>query len=149
MANLNKVFLMGNLTRDPELRYTPNGTAVVDFGLAVNRNWKGQDGEKKEETCFLDITAWARQAEVISQYCRKGRPIFVEGRLQLDTWETQEGQKRSKLRVVVENFQFLGSPGGDGGQRNSSPRPASNNNQPPPPESDESGFSLGDDDIPF
>jgi len=112
MPNLNKVFLMGNLTRDPELRYTPNGTAVADIGLAVNRKWRGKDGETREETLFVDITAWARSAEIICEYMRKGRALFVEGRLQLDTWEAQDGSKRSKMRVVVENFQFLDSRGG-------------------------------------
>ena len=107
MANLNKVFLIGNLTRDPELRYTPNGTAVTDFGMAINRVRKGQDGERREEVCFIDVTAWARQAEVIAEHCRKGRQLFVEGRLQLDSWEGQDGQKRTKLRVVAEAFQFL------------------------------------------
>ncbi len=109
MANLNKVFLMGNLTRNPELRYTPSGTAVASFGLAVNRNWTGQDGEKKTEVCFVDISAFGRTAEVINEYLSKGNPIFVEGRLQFNQWETKDGQKRSTLRVVAENFQFIGS----------------------------------------
>jgi len=108
MANLNKVFLMGNLTRNPELRYTPSGTAVASFGVAVNRNWTGQDGEKKEEVCFVDISAFGRIAEVINEYFSKGKPIFVEGRLQFNQWETKDGQKRSTLRVVAENFQFIG-----------------------------------------
>ena len=116
MANLNKVFLIGNLTRDPELRYTPSGTAVVDLGMAINRQWTSQGGEKKDETCFVDLEAWGRSAEVISEYCRKGRPLFVEGRLKLNTWEGRDGQRRSKLRVVVENFQFLGSPSGRKGE---------------------------------
>ena len=112
MANLNKVFLIGNLTRDPELRYTPSGTAVVDFGMAINRKWTSQSGEKQEEVVFLDLQAWARSAEVISEYCKKGSLLFVEGRLKLDSWEGKDGQKRSRLRVVVENFQFLGAPTG-------------------------------------
>ena len=112
MANLNKVFLMGNLTRDPELRYTPQGTAVGEFGLAINRQWKGPNGEKKEEVCFVDCQAWARGAEIISEYCKKGSSLFVEGRLKLDSWEGKDGQKRSRMRVVVENFQFLGAPAG-------------------------------------
>ena len=115
MANLNKVFLIGNLTRDPELRYTPSGMANTEFGIAINRSWKAANGEKREEVCFVDCQAWARSAEVISEYCKKGRPIFVEGRLQLSSWEGKDGQKHSKMRVVVDNFQFLGGPGGAGG----------------------------------
>ncbi len=109
MANLNKVFLIGNLTRDPELRYTPNGTAVASFGIAVNRTWSGQSGEKKEEVCFVDINMFGRRAEVINEYFSKGNPIFIEGRLQFNQWETKDGQKRNTLRVVAENFQFIGS----------------------------------------
>ncbi len=108
MANLNKVFLIGNLTRDPELRYTPNGTAVASFGMAVNRTWTGQSGEKKEEVCYVDINAFGRRAEVINEYLNKGNPIFIEGRLQFNQWETKDGQKRNTLRVVAENFQFIG-----------------------------------------
>jgi len=110
MANFNKVFLMGNLTRDPQLSYTPNQTAVVDFGLAVNRRWTGQDGTQREETCFIDCRAFGRLAENINKYMSKGRAIFVEGRLTFDSWTAQDGTKRSKHRVTVENFQFL--PGG-------------------------------------
>ena len=110
MANLNRVLLIGNLTRDPEVRYTPKGTAVAEIGLAVNRIYSGEDGEKKEETTFVDVTLWARQAEIAGQYLKKGRPVFIEGRLQLDTWDDkQTGQKRSRLRVVSENLQLLGS----------------------------------------
>ena len=112
MANFNKVLLIGNLTRDPQLSYTPNQTAVVDFGLAVNRRWKGQDGESKEETCFVDCRAFGRLAENINKYMTKGRPLFVEGRLTFDSWTAQDGTKRSKHRVTVENFQFLGGPAG-------------------------------------
>src|SRR6202035_3943351 len=117
MANLNRVLLIGNLTRDPELRYTPKGTAVTEIGLAVNRIYSGEDGEKKEETTFVDVTLWARQAEIAGQYLKKGRPVFIEGRLKLDTWDDkQTGQKRSKMRVVGENMQLLGSrEGGAGG----------------------------------
>ena len=115
MANFNKVILMGNLTRDPELRSTQTGTQVCKFGLAVNRKYT-VNGQQQEETCFVDLTAFGRQAEVINQYCAKGRPLFVEGRLQFSTWQTQEGQKRSKLEVIVENFQFMGQgQGGAGG----------------------------------
>ncbi|MBI4880081.1 MAG: single-stranded DNA-binding protein [Planctomycetes bacterium] len=107
MANLNKVFLIGRLTRDPEQRFIPSGQAVVQFGLAVNRQYT-TNGEKREETTFLDIEAWAQQGELIHRYLKKGAPIFIEGRLRFDSWETKEGEKRSKLRVVLERFQFLG-----------------------------------------
>ena len=110
MPNLNKCQLMGNITRDIELRYTPNGTAVADLGLAINRNRKDDNGEKIEETTFVDVTLWGRVAEVAHQYAGKGKPIFVEGRLQLDTWEDKNsGEKRSKIKVVGENIQLLGS----------------------------------------
>src|SRR3982074_1419591 len=109
MANLNRVLLIGNLTRDPEVRYTPKGTAVADIGIAVNRVYSGEDGEKKEEVTFVDVTLWGRQAEVAQEYLKKGRQVFIEGRLQLDTWDDkQTGQKRSRLRVVAENMQMLG-----------------------------------------
>jgi single-strand DNA-binding protein len=117
MANFNKVLLMGNLTRDPQLSYLPSQTAVVEFGLAVNRRWTGQDGNQREETCFVDCRAFGRQAENINKYLSKGRPVFVEGRLTFDSWTAQDGTKRSRHRVTVENFQFL--PGGaraDAGQ---------------------------------
>ena len=110
MANLNKVLLIGNLTRDPELRYSPSGTAVAKFGLATNRTHKGQDGEKKEEVCFVDIVAFGKMAEFCANYFSKGKPIFIEGRLQFSTWETPEGQKRSKLEVIAEGMQFMGGP---------------------------------------
>jgi single-strand DNA-binding protein len=110
MANLNKIFLMGNLTRDPQLSYTPNQTAVVDFGLAVNRRWTGRDGSSREETCFVDCQAFGRQAENINKYLRKGRQLFVEGRLTFNSWTAQDGTKRTKHRVTVESFQFLGGP---------------------------------------
>lgn len=118
MANLNRVLLMGRLTRDPEMRYTPSGSAVVEFGLAVNRTYKDQSGERKEQTCFVDVQAWARQAEVMNEYLSKGRQVFIEGRLDFSSWETPNGEKRSKLRVVCENFQFIGGrddAGGGGG----------------------------------
>lgn len=123
MPNLNKVQLMGNLTRDPEVRYTPKGTAVTDIGLAINRTFSGDDGERREETTFVDITFWGRQAEVIGEYMKKGRPLYVEGRLNLDSWEDKtSGQQRTRLKVVGENFQFLGGRedgGGGGGQSRS------------------------------
>jgi single-strand DNA-binding protein len=115
MANFNKVFLMGNLTRDPELRYTPSGTPVCEFGIATNRTYTTSDGEKREETCFVDITMWGRRGEVVSEYFSKGRPIFVEGRLKYDTWDSPEG-RRSKHTVVAENFEFVGGRGGGGGR---------------------------------
>lgn len=110
MASLNKVLLMGNLTKNPELRYTPGGSAVTDFGLAINRTYTS-NGEKKEETCFVDINVWGKQAESVSKYLQKGSPAFIEGRLQLDQWEDKEtGKARSRLRVVAERVQFLGAP---------------------------------------
>ena len=110
MASFNKVILVGNLTRDPELRYTPKGLAIAKLGLAVNRNWKSETGESKEEVTFVDIDAFGKQAETIGQYLKKGRPILIEGRLRLDQWDDkQTGQKRSRLGVVLESFQFLDS----------------------------------------
>ena len=112
MASYNKVFLMGNLTRDPQVKHLPSQMVVAEFGLAVNRRYKTASGEDKEEVAFVDCTAFGRQAETISQYCTKGKPIFVEGRLKFDTWDDRQGGgRRSKLTVVVENFQFLGRPG--------------------------------------
>ena len=108
MANLNKVFLMGNLTRDPELRYIPSGTAVATFTVASNRVYTSAAGEKKEEACFVRVVSWARQAELAAEYLTKGSPIFVEGRLQSRSWETPDGQKRSTFEVVAQNIQFLG-----------------------------------------
>ncbi len=118
MASLNKVMIIGNLTRDPEIKYTPKGTAIADIGLAVNRNYTTESGEKREEVTFIDVTLWGRTAEIVGEYCKKGRPLFVEGRLQLDTWDDKEtGQKRSKLKVVGDNIQLLGGRegGGEGG----------------------------------
>ncbi len=117
MANFNKVMLIGNLTRDPQLSYTPNQTAVVDFGLAINRRWTGQDGSQRDETCFVDCRMFGKRAEVVNKYCKKGNPLFVEGRLTFDSWQAQDGSKRSKLRVTVENFEFLGGGGGGGASR--------------------------------
>lgn len=116
MASLNKVMLMGNLTRDPEIRYTPKGQAVTDIGLAINRRYKVEN-ETREEVTFVDVTFWGKSAEIIGQYMKKGRPIYVEGRLQLDTWDDkQTGQKKSRLKVIGDEFQFLGSKeGGSGG----------------------------------
>ncbi len=157
MANLNKVMLIGNLTRDPEVRYTPKGTAVTDIGMAINRNYSLDDGERREETTFVDITFWGRQAEVLGQYMKKGRPLFVEGRLQLDTWDDKNtGQKRSKLKVVGENFQFLGGrddSGGGGGGSYEGGQSSAGNQRPQAQEAPGSGPSaepeMDDDDIPF
>ena len=138
MANFNKVMLMGNLTKDPDLKYTPSGAAVCEFGLAVNRSFKGKDGSQRDETCFVDIKAWGRQAEVLNQYMSKGRPIFIEGRLEQSRWETKDGQKRSKIRVVVEQFQFLGSRSDEkGGGRSNSYEKSASNNAPPAAASNE------------
>jgi len=112
MSNYNKVLLLGRLTRDPELRYTPQGTSVSDLGLAVNREYTLSSGEKKKETLFVDVTVWKKQAELCCQYLRKGSPLFIEGRLTMDSWEGQDGQKRTKIRVVADNFQFIGGGGG-------------------------------------
>jgi single-strand DNA-binding protein len=119
MANLNKVFLIGNLTRDPELRYTPGGTAVANLGIAVNRRFKDSSGELKEEVCFLTVTVWDKQAEGCCQYLKKGRPVFVEGVLQSRFWETSDGQKRSAIDVRAERVQFLGSYGKGGKDKDS------------------------------
>src|SRR3954464_9621016 len=116
MASFNKVILLGNLTRDPEVRYTPKGSAVCDLGLAVNRVYTTDSGEKREEATFVDVTLWGRTAEIAGEYLKKGRPVFIEGRLQLDTWDDkQSGQKRSKLRVVAEGMQLIGGRQGGGG----------------------------------
>ena len=112
MASYNKVMLIGNLTRDPEVRYTPKGSAVCDIGLAVNRVYTSDSGEKVEEVTFVDVVLWSKMAELAGKYLHKGRPVFIEGRLQMDSWEDkQTGQKRTRLRVVGEQMQFLGSPG--------------------------------------
>ncbi|MFC1524800.1 single-stranded DNA-binding protein [Planctomycetota bacterium] len=110
MANLNKAFLMGNLTRDPELRYIPDGTPVCSFGLAVNRSYTTTSGEKKENTLFIEVTVWRKMAETCAEYLKKGRLVMVEGRLEMDTWEGKDGQKRSKIKVIAQNVQFLGGP---------------------------------------
>lgn len=128
MANLNKVMLIGRLTRDPELRYTPSGTAVCDITLACSRNYTTNEGEKKEDTCFTDITLWKRQAELCAEYLKKGREVFIEGRLINDRWETPDGQKRSKLKVVALGIQFLGRPPQQAAEERAEPPPA----EPPP-----------------
>ncbi len=116
MPNFNKCYLMGNLTRDIELRHTSGNQAVANLGLAINRRWKSADGQDREEVTYVDCEAWGRTAETLAKYLQKGRPVFIEGRLKLDTWEDKEGKKQSKIRVVVEGFQFIDSrPGGGGG----------------------------------
>lgn len=155
MASFNKVLLIGNLTRDPEVRYTPKGTAVAKLGLAVNRTWTSESGEKKEEVTFVDVDVFGRTAENAGQYLRKGRPVMIEGRLRLESWDDkQTGQKKSKLGVVAEQVQFLGTkPGNDEGRRmndeaghekstsNRDPQQAAEAAQPDaPPESDDVPF---------
>ena len=115
VANFNKVILMGNLTRDIELRHTQGGMAIAKFGMAINRKTSSQSGEQRESTCFVDLTAFGKSAELLNQYVKKGSPLFVDGRLEYSTWESQDGGKRSKLEVIVENFQFMGSGGREGG----------------------------------
>ena len=109
MSNFNKVILLGNLTRDPQLSYTTNQTSVVDFGLAVNRRWTSQDGSQREETCFVDCRAFGKSTENINKFCKKGNPLFIEGRLIFDSWTARDGSKHSKHRISAENFQFIGT----------------------------------------
>jgi single-strand DNA-binding protein len=152
MASFNKVILMGNLTRDPELRVTPKGTAVCQIGVAVNSTYKDKEGNQKEEVTFVDVDVFGRQAEVIAKYMSKGRPILVEGRLKLDSWESKEGEKRSKLKVVLENFQFVGSRGesGDAGSGG-----ASADESVPPPRAQRGSAApakaggVDEEDVPF
>ncbi len=131
MASYNKIMLIGNLTRDPELSFTPSQTPVVDFGLATNRKWKGQDGVDKEDVCFIDCKAFGKQAETLNKYLSKGAAIFVEGRLQFNSWTAQDGTKRSKHRVTVENFQFLR--GSDREQKEQATSASRRNNTPSAP----------------
>jgi single-strand DNA-binding protein len=151
MANFNKVILVGNLTRDPELRYTPKGMAIAKVGLAINRNWTSEGGEKKEEVTFVDVDIFGRTAENVAQYMKKGRPILIEGRLRLDQWDDkQTGQKRSKLGVVGEVVQFLGSPTGGGGEGGEAPRrPSAPSSPAPAAPSGEPDMPPPDDDVPF
>ena len=156
MANYNKVILVGNLTRDPQMSFLPSQTPVAEIGLAVNRRWRSKEGEQREETCFIDCRAYGKQAETINQYVKKGNPILIEGRLQLDTWEGKDGQKRSRHRVIVENFQFLsaGGPGGGGSRaaggydasRSQAPAPSAHEEYPPP---EAYNNDVGGEDIPF
>lgn len=168
MPNLNKVMLMGNLTRDPELRFLPNNNMpVCNLGLAVNRTWTDrQTSEKRQETTFVDLEAFARTAEVINQYFRKGSPIFIEGRLKLDQWQDREGNNRSKLKVIVESFEFIDSrrdsngggggnsgggyqSGGSGGYSNQRSNNQASPSSAPQQASGPQHEPLGDDDIPF
>ncbi|MDB2673321.1 single-stranded DNA-binding protein [Akkermansiaceae bacterium] len=167
MANVNKVMLLGNITRDLEVRYTPKGTAVCDLGMAVNRIRTGDNGERIEEVTYVDVTLWGRQAELAGQYLSKGRSVFIEGRLQLDQWDDKTtGQKRSRLRVVGENMQFIGGQGGGGNQgggnqgggaprQQAAPPQQQPQQSSPPPQSNQGGaaaadsFDNDDDDIPF
>ncbi len=148
MANFNKVLLMGNLTRDIELRHTQGGTALAKFGLAINRKFTTAAGEAREETCFVDCTAWGKQAETLAKFVSKGSPLFVEGRLNFSTWEDKEGGgKRSKLDVVVDNFQFIGAPRGargDSGGEGQAPRRAAGGG-----EAGASGEQVDYGDVPF
>lgn len=153
MASFNKVILLGNLTRDPEVRYTPKGSAVCDIGLAVNRQYTLDNGEKREEVTFVDVVLWARLAEIAGEYLKKGRPVFIEGRLQLDTWDDKtSGQKRSKLRVIGETMQLLGSrpaAGGganEGGDDDRAPRASA---KPAAPPKAAAAAAPDDDEIPF
>ena len=160
MPNLNKVMLMGNLTRDPEIKYTPKGMAIAHFGIAVNRVWSNEAGEKQEEVTFIDIEMFGRKAEVVGEYFKKGKPIYVEGRLKLDSWDDKAtGQKKSKLKVVGETFEFLGSreggAGGSGGGgehsegRPSAPASARPRPSAPPPKPADPDLDGPEDDIPF
>ena len=145
MANFNKVLLLGNLTRDPEVRYTPKGSAVAELGIACNRTYGSDTGERLQETTYVEIIAWSKLAEICGQYLRKGSSIFIEGRLQQDTWDDKAtGQKRSKLRVVAENIQFLS-------QRSTAAAPADSTARTPvaPSESTHAAEVMGDDEIPF
>jgi len=150
-GSFNKVILMGNMTRDVELRYTPSGTAVTDIGLAVNEKRKNAAGELVEDTTFVDVTLWGRNAEVAAEYLGKGSPILIEGRLKLDQWETDDGERRQKLKVVCERMQMVGSKkdgngGGGGGNGNGGgSRPAQNQSQ----SQEGSPAPSGDDDVPF
>ncbi len=155
MASFNKVILLGNLTRDPEVRYTPKGSAVCDLGIAVNRVYTTDGGEKREEVTYVDVVLWARLAEIAGEYLKKGRPVFIEGRLQMDSWDDkQTGQKRTRLRVVGETMQLLGSrPGGaasapaEAGEEDRQPRSSGKSSAPPPKAS--APAEPDDDEIPF
>lgn len=150
-GSLNKVILMGNLTRDVELKHTPSNMAVGSFGLAMNRRFRAGDGQMREEVTFVDCEAWGKTAETMSKYLQKGRPVFLEGRLKLDTWEDKnDGSKRSKLKVVVETFQFVDSKGGDGGGGDGGGGSYAGSRSGSAPASKGEHYDQGgDDDIPF
>jgi single-strand DNA-binding protein len=146
MANLNRVLLIGNLTRDPDIRYTPKGVAVADISLAINRFSTNGEGEKKEEVTYVDVTLWDRLAEITGEYLKKGKPVFIEGRLRLDTWDDkQTGQKRSRLRVVAEGMQLLAAKDNNG---SAAERPQATATVPRQPQHD-SDLNTEPDDIPF
>lgn len=144
MVNLNKVLLIGNLTKDPELRYTPSGTAVANLRLAVNSSYKSQSGEKKDEVCYVTIVVWSKQAEICNQYLKKGRSVFVEGRLIYRQWEA-EGKTRSTMEVRADRVQFLGGPGGAGGAGRDGDAPA----RADEPDAEVPAEAGGDADVPF
>lgn len=143
MADLNLVILVGRLTRDPVLRYTPGGQAVADLGLATSRTYVGKDGQKKEDTCFVDIIVWGKQAEASNEYLKKGSSVLIEGRLQLDSWETKEGEKRSKLRVNANRVQFLERANSNSAKNNNDQYDVKGENEFVPSSVDQ------EDDIPF
>ena len=147
MANFNKVLLMGNLTRDPEVRTTPSGMKIAKLGMAVNRRFRTRDDETREETTFVDLDAFGNQAEIIERYCQKGSPLFVEGRLRLEQWETNAGEKRSKLTVVVENFQLMS--GGSDRSEESRSGPAASGGASSGSSPAKGGDTFEDDDVPF
>src|SRR6202162_5100170 len=150
MASFNKVILLGNLTRDPEVRYTPKGSAVCDLGIAVNRVYTTDSGERREDVTYVDVVLWARLAEIAGEYLKKGRPVFIEGRLQMDSWDDkQTGQKRTKLRVVGETMQLIGSRpgGGAGGKPREAKRPPRAAGNPASPAG--APAAPDDDEIPF
>ena len=150
MASFNKVILLGNLTRDPEVRYTPKGSAVCDLGLAVNRSYTMDSGEKREEVTFVDVVLWSRLAEIAGEYLKKGRPVFIEGRLQLDTWDDkQSGQKRSKLKVIGETMQMLGGPRGGGSSAEDGGEVGGRTAKPSAPPKSTVPAGPDDDEIPF
>ena len=150
MANFNKVILAGNLTRDPEMRYTPKGVAIATFTLAVNRRWKSETGETKEEVSFIDVDSFGRQAEVVAQYVKKGQPFLVEGRLKQDTWEDKNThQKQSKLKVVLEGFSFLTSGRSDNAVPSAGTRPATAPAAAAPAATETDAAQPEEDDVPF
>ena len=144
MPNLNKVMLMGNLTRDPELRHTPSNVPVCNFGIATNHTWNDANGQEQNEVTFVDVAAWGKRGEVINQYLSKGDPIFIEGRLKLEQWTDDSGNKRSKISVVADRFEFIKQRGDNNGQQ-----PANNQAQANTAPVKQAEFEIDDDDIPF